>query len=90
TSVTQKETRALNEAKKRRLDKGNMIFEIDECAGRIIQHESQRFITKGGCLVCEYGMFDGNTWKKHPHLLKTDIISECVKIQPSVRSVRGQ
>ncbi|GKF26453.1 SPIRAL1-like protein 1, partial [Tanacetum coccineum] len=46
-SVTRKETRALNEAKKRRLDKGKLVFEIDECVGRIIGQDSQRFITKG-------------------------------------------
>nr|GEV42626.1 hypothetical protein [Tanacetum cinerariifolium] len=48
TSVTQEESRALNEAKKRRLDKGKLVFEIDECVGRIIGQDSQRFITKGG------------------------------------------
>ena len=78
TSVTRKESRALNEAKKRRLDKGKLVFEIDECAGRIIGKDSQRFITKGGCLVREYAMFDGTTWKKQPDFLKTDIISKCV------------
>nr|GEW22967.1 hypothetical protein [Tanacetum cinerariifolium] len=46
TSVTRKETRALNEAKKRRLDKGKLVFEINECTGRIIRQDSQRFITK--------------------------------------------
>nr|GFD54235.1 hypothetical protein [Tanacetum cinerariifolium] len=30
TSITQNETRALNEAKKMRLDKGKLVFEIDE------------------------------------------------------------
>nr|GEV53922.1 myb domain protein 62 [Tanacetum cinerariifolium] len=80
TSVTQKETRALNEAKKRRLDKGKLVFEIDECSGHIIRQDNQkRFIFKGGCLVREYGMFDGTTWKKHPDSLKTDIISKCVE-----------
>nr|GEX16062.1 myb domain protein 62 [Tanacetum cinerariifolium] len=79
TSVTRKETRALNEAKKRRLDKGKLVFEIDECAGRILGQDSQRFITKGGCLVREYGMFNGTTWKKHPDILKTNIISKCVE-----------
>lgn len=48
TSVTRKESRALNEAKKRRLDKGKLVFEIDECAGQIIGKDSQRFITKAG------------------------------------------
>nr|GEU76561.1 retrovirus-related Pol polyprotein from transposon TNT 1-94 [Tanacetum cinerariifolium] len=69
-SVTQKETRALNEAKKRRLDKGKLVFKIDECAERIIGQDNLRIITKGGCLVREYGMFDGTTWKKHPDFLK--------------------
>nr|GEX27466.1 myb domain protein 62 [Tanacetum cinerariifolium] len=79
TSVTRKETRALNEAKKRRMDKGKLVFEIDESVGRITGQDSQCFITKGGCLVHEYGMFDGTTWKQHPDLLKTDIISKCVE-----------
>nr|GEW11186.1 reverse transcriptase domain-containing protein [Tanacetum cinerariifolium] len=79
TSVTRKETRALNEAKKRRLEKGKLVFEIDECTRRIIGQDSQRFITKGGCLVREYGLFDGTTWKKHPDFLKTDIISKCME-----------
>nr|GEU42392.1 hypothetical protein [Tanacetum cinerariifolium] len=34
TSVTRKETRALNEAKKRRLEKGKLVFKIDECKRR--------------------------------------------------------
>ena len=78
TSVNRKESRALNEAKKRRLDKGKLVFEIDECAGRIIGKDSQRFITKGGCLVREYALFDGITWKKQPDFLKMDIISKCM------------
>nr|GEX26076.1 hypothetical protein [Tanacetum cinerariifolium] len=73
TSVTRKETRALNEAKKKRLDKGKLVFKIDECAGHIIRQDSQRFIIKGGCLVREYGMFDGTTWKKHPDFYRYNL-----------------
>ncbi|KAJ9563434.1 hypothetical protein OSB04_008594 [Centaurea solstitialis] len=79
TSITRKETRVLSETRKRRLNKGQLVFEVDECAGRIIGEDSQRFITKGGCLVREYAKFDGTTWRNQSKLLKEDIINKCME-----------
>ncbi|GJZ43447.1 hypothetical protein Tco_0590702, partial [Tanacetum coccineum] len=76
TTVTRKETRALGETRKSRLNKGSLVFEVDESFGRIIGKNSQGFITKGGCVMNKYAKLDGTTWKKQPELLKTDIISK--------------
>lgn len=77
-SVTRKESRALNEAKKRRSNKETLVFEVDECAGRIIGEDSQHFITKGGCVVRDHAKFDGTTWRNQTDLLKYDIITKCM------------
>ncbi|GJV67347.1 Myb domain protein 62 [Tanacetum coccineum] len=74
--VTRKETRALGETRKIQLNKGSLVFEVDESFGRIIGKNSQGFITKGGCVMRKYAKLDGTTWKKQPDLLKTDIISK--------------
>ncbi|GJV01832.1 hypothetical protein Tco_1335401 [Tanacetum coccineum] len=74
--VTRKETRALGETRKIRLNKGSLVFEVDESFGRIIGKNSQGFITKGGCVMRKYAKLDGTTWKKQPDLLITDIISK--------------
>ncbi|GJW87869.1 Myb domain protein 62 [Tanacetum coccineum] len=76
TTVTRKETRALGKTRKSRLNKGSLVFEVDESFGRIIGKNSQGFITKGGCVMRKYAKLDGTTWKKQPDLLKTDIISK--------------
>ena len=76
-SNTRKESRALNEAKKRSSKKTRLVFEVDECAGRVVGEDSQQLITKGGCIVREHAKFDGTTWKNHSDLLKCDIISKC-------------
>ena len=76
-SNTRKESRALNEAKKRSSKKTRLVFEVDECAGRVVGEDSQQLITKGGCIVREHAKFDGTTWKNHSDLLKYDIISKC-------------
>ncbi|KAJ9539034.1 hypothetical protein OSB04_031767 [Centaurea solstitialis] len=73
------ETRALSDTRKSRLGKGKLVFEVDECAGRIIGEHSQRFITKGGCIVREHAKFDGTTWRNQPGLLKVDIINKCME-----------
>lgn len=78
TSITRKESRVLSETRKRRLNKGQFIFEVDECAGRIIGEDSQRFITKGGCLVRDHAKYDGTTWRNQSDLLKADIIDKCM------------
>ncbi|KAI3710139.1 hypothetical protein L2E82_39913 [Cichorium intybus] len=78
-SVTRKESRALNEAKKRRSNKETLVFEVDECAGRIIGEDSQHFITKGGCVVRDHAKFDGTTWRNQTDLLKYDIITKCME-----------
>ncbi|GJZ44342.1 reverse transcriptase domain-containing protein [Tanacetum coccineum] len=75
-TVLGKETRALGETRKIRLNKGSLVFEVDESFGRIIGKNSQGFITKGGCVMRKYAKLDGTTWKKQPDLLKTDIISK--------------
>ncbi|KAI3728823.1 hypothetical protein L6452_17467 [Arctium lappa] len=79
TSNTRKESRVLSETRKRRLDKGQLVFEIDECAGRIIGEDNQRFITKGGCLVRDNAKFDGKTWRNQSDLLREDIINKCME-----------
>lgn len=76
-SVTRKESRALSETRKGRLNKGKILFEVDDCAGRIIGDDSQSFITKGGCLMREFAKFDGTTWRNQDSSLKMDIISKC-------------
>ncbi|GJU35446.1 hypothetical protein Tco_1183800 [Tanacetum coccineum] len=76
TTVTRKETRALGETRKSQLNKGSLVFEVDESFGRIIGKNSQGFITKGGCVMRKYAKLDGTTWKKQPDLLKIDIISK--------------
>ncbi|GJY66185.1 Myb domain protein 62 [Tanacetum coccineum] len=50
-TITRKETRALGETRKSCLDKKNLEFEVDDCSGRIVGDDSQRFITKGGCKI---------------------------------------
>ncbi|PWA45595.1 Reticulon [Artemisia annua] len=78
TTVPCKETRALSAAKRSRLNNRKLVFEVDDCAGRIVGDDSQVFITKGGCLVREHAKFDGTTWRKQEPSLKTDIIAKCV------------
>ncbi|KAJ9553959.1 hypothetical protein OSB04_018004 [Centaurea solstitialis] len=97
TSTTRKETRVLSETRKRRLNKGQLVFEVDECAGRIIGEDSQQFITKGGCLVRGHAKFDGTTWRNQSALLKEDIINKCMEnsnydrsCQPMVRAIYTQ
>ncbi|GJV30951.1 hypothetical protein Tco_1391351 [Tanacetum coccineum] len=77
-TITQKETRALSETRKIRLNKKNLGFEVDDCSGRIVGDDSQRFITKGGCVMKKFAKLDGTTWKKQPDLLKRDIITKSV------------
>lgn len=96
-SVTRKESRALNEAKKRRSNKETLVFEVDECAGRIIGEDSQHFITKGGCVVRDHAKFDGTTWRNQTDLLKYDIITKCMEnstydpsCRPMVRAIHTQ
>ncbi|GJR11466.1 hypothetical protein Tco_0794118, partial [Tanacetum coccineum] len=50
TTVTRKETRALSATKRNRLNNRKLVFEVDDCAGRIVGEDSQTFITTGGCL----------------------------------------
>ena len=76
TSNTRKESRALAGTKKKSVDKGKLIIEVDECAGRLIGEDSQYLITKGGCVMRERAKFDGTTWKRQPVLLKKDIITK--------------
>ncbi|CAI9269965.1 unnamed protein product [Lactuca saligna] len=71
------ESRALNETKKKRSNKANLVFEADECAGRIVWEDSQQFITKGGYVVRDHAKFDGTTWKNQSDVLKYDIITKC-------------
>nr|GFA75936.1 myb domain protein 62 [Tanacetum cinerariifolium] len=75
TTITWKETRALSATKRNRLNTRKLVFEVDDCAGRIVGEDSQTFITKGGCLVRESAKFNGTTWRKQQPLLKADIIS---------------
>ncbi|GKD51558.1 hypothetical protein Tco_1280534, partial [Tanacetum coccineum] len=77
-TITRKETRALSETRKIRLNKKNLGFEVDDCSGRIVGDDSQRFITKGGCVMKKFAKLDGTTWKKQPDLLKRDIITKSV------------
>ncbi|GJV42095.1 RNA-directed DNA polymerase, eukaryota, reverse transcriptase zinc-binding domain protein [Tanacetum coccineum] len=77
-TITQKETRALGETRKSRLNKKNLVFEVDDCSRRIVGDDSQRFITKGGCVMRKFAKLDGTTWKKQPGLLKRDIITKSV------------
>nr|GEZ04479.1 hypothetical protein [Tanacetum cinerariifolium] len=51
TTITRKESRALNANRKSRFNQRKLVFEIDDCAGRIVRDDSQTFITKGGCVV---------------------------------------
>ncbi|GJS89628.1 hypothetical protein Tco_0772264 [Tanacetum coccineum] len=76
TTITRKESRALSANRKSRFNQRKLVFEIDDCAGRIVVDDSQTFITKGGCVVREGAVFDGRTWKKQLDLLKEDIISK--------------
>ncbi|GJY09751.1 hypothetical protein Tco_0377936, partial [Tanacetum coccineum] len=76
TTITRKESRALSANRKSRFNQRKLVFEIDDCAGRIVGDDSQTFITKGGCVVRECAVFDGRTWKKQPDLLKQDITSK--------------
>ena len=66
--------------RKSRSDQRRLVFEVDECAGRIVGDDSQIFITKGGCVVRERAVFDGSTWKKQPDSLKQDIMSKSTVI----------
>nr|GEX80263.1 myb domain protein 62 [Tanacetum cinerariifolium] len=77
TTIMRKETRALSATKRNRLNNRKLVFDVDDCAGRIVGEDSQTFITKGGCLVRESAKFDGTTWRKQQPLLKTYIISKC-------------
>ncbi|GJQ95108.1 Myb domain protein 62 [Tanacetum coccineum] len=58
TTVTRKETRALGETRKSRLNKGSLVFEVDESFGRIIGKNSKGFITKGGCVMRKFASED--------------------------------
>ncbi|KAJ9545589.1 hypothetical protein OSB04_025296 [Centaurea solstitialis] len=89
TSTTRKETRVLSETRKRRLNKGQLVFEVDECAGRIIGEDSQQFITKGGCLVCGHAKFDGTTRRNQSALFKEDIINKCMENSNYDRNCRS-
>ncbi|GKB46298.1 hypothetical protein Tco_0897051 [Tanacetum coccineum] len=71
TTITRKESRALSANRKSRFNQRKLVFEIDDCAGRIVGDDSQTFITKGGCVVRECAVFDGRTWKKQPDLYPT-------------------
>nr|GEZ68981.1 hypothetical protein [Tanacetum cinerariifolium] len=88
TTVTRKETSALSATKRNRLNNRKLVFEVDDCDGRIVGEDSQTFITKGGCLVRESAKFDGTTWRKQQPLLKTDIISKCTAIMNPPRGVK--
>nr|GEW37060.1 hypothetical protein [Tanacetum cinerariifolium] len=61
TTITRKESRALNTNRKNKFNQRKLVFEIDDCARRIIEDDSQTFITKGGCVVRECAVFDGRT-----------------------------
>lgn len=63
--------------KKKRKDGGPLTIEIDECAGRIVGKDSQNIISKAGCVVRQYGQFDGSGWKKQKQAVKEEIISNC-------------
>ncbi|GJY11386.1 reverse transcriptase domain-containing protein [Tanacetum coccineum] len=78
-TITRKETRALGETRKSCLNKKNLAFEVDDCSGRIVGDDSQRFITKGGCVMRKFAKLDGTTWKNQPDLLKRDIITKSVE-----------
>ena len=54
------------------------MFEVDECSGKIVGEDAQRFITKGGCVMRKFAKLDGTTWKKQPDSLKKDIITKTV------------
>ncbi|GJV27437.1 hypothetical protein Tco_1383885 [Tanacetum coccineum] len=76
TTITRNESRALSANRKIRFNQRKLVFEIDDCAGRIVGDDSQTFITKGGCVVRECVVFYGRPWKKQPNLLKEDIVSK--------------
>ncbi|GKA31079.1 hypothetical protein Tco_0717384 [Tanacetum coccineum] len=50
TTITRKESRALSANRNSRSNQRKLVFEIDDCAGRIVGDDSQTFITKGGCV----------------------------------------
>ncbi|GKA02389.1 Myb domain protein 62 [Tanacetum coccineum] len=50
TTITRKESRALSANRKSKFNQRKLVFEIDDCAGRIVGDDSQTFITKGGCV----------------------------------------
>nr|XP_043625018.1 uncharacterized protein LOC122596497 isoform X2 [Erigeron canadensis] len=77
TFDTRTQSRTLGETKKRRLNKGKFIFEVDEYDKRIVGDDSQRFITKGGCVMRKFAKFDGTTWRNQDDMLKIDIINKC-------------
>ena len=77
-TITRKESRALGETRKSRTSKKNLVFEVDECSGKIVGEYAQRFITKGGCVMRKFAKLDGTTWKKQPDSLKKDIITKSV------------
>ncbi|GKB78960.1 hypothetical protein Tco_0945855 [Tanacetum coccineum] len=84
-TITRKETRALGETRKSCLNKKNLAFEVDDCSGRIVGDDSQRFITKGGCVMRKFAKLDGTTWKNQPDLLKRDIITKSVHIPGHIK-----
>nr|GEZ65642.1 hypothetical protein [Tanacetum cinerariifolium] len=57
-TITRKETRALGETRKSCLNKKNLAFEVVDCSGRIVGDDSQRFITKGGCVMRKFAKLD--------------------------------
>ncbi|GKD35322.1 hypothetical protein Tco_1250831, partial [Tanacetum coccineum] len=79
-TITRKETRALGEIRKSCLNKKNLAFEVDDCSGRIVGDDSQRFITKGGCVMRKFAKLDGTTWKATIKLLNVtnSDVSGCV------------
>ncbi|GKB70504.1 hypothetical protein Tco_0931916, partial [Tanacetum coccineum] len=69
-TVLGKETRALGETRKSRLNKGSLVFEVDESFGRIIGKNSQGFITKGGCVMRKAGEKEKKFQYKMAHYSK--------------------
>lgn len=76
TSNTRGPTRYLSAAKKRK-GQARLSVEIDECAGRLVGIDSQKLITKGGCVARQCAKFDGTGWKHQDEDLKNKMIEKC-------------
>lgn len=54
-----------------------MTVQVDECAGRLVGADSQKLITKSGCITREFAKFDGTGWKHQDESLKKSMITKC-------------